>query len=369
MVLDPGNRRDFLRGRLPDSGRARPLPTDGSAVPIGMPLADAPAGSSTLRWTTRAMACDFSVILNPGSSDDVMAASSALDAAHEWEDLLSVYREQTLISRVNREAAEAAVQLPADLFRLLDLAARISAETRGAFDLTTGPLIARWRTCRSARRIPTQRELDEDLTSVGMRHIIFDQAGQTVRFALPGASLNLGAIGKGFALDQIGMRLQQAGVRHWLLHGGRSSILACGDHQGTGGWPIGIGNPLFTDRRLGTILLVDQAMGTSGSNIQFFHHAGRRYGHILDPRTGWPVDGVLSVTAIAPTAALADALSTAFYVMGLDEIRRYCDSHPEVGAIVIPFPAADRRVAPLVIGFDIQRLFWDGDQVRGQLAS
>ena len=88
------------------------------------------------------------------------------------------------------------------------------------------------------------------------------------------------------------------------------------------GWPVGIGNPLFTEKRLGTLLLCDQAMATSGSNIQFFRHEGKRYGHILDPRTGWPVDGMLSVTVLAPSAALADALSTAFFVMGVEKARQ-----------------------------------------------
>jgi thiamine biosynthesis lipoprotein len=104
-------------------------------------------------------------------------------------------------------------------------------------------------------------------------------------------------------------------------------------------------------------------MATSGSNIQFYRHEGRRYGHILDPRTGWPVDGMLSVTVLAPSAAVADALSTAFFVMGVEKACLCCKNWPEVGAILIPFPDKGRKVCPTVIGIPEDHIVWDEDQV------
>ena len=142
---------------------------------------------------------------------------------------------------------------------------------------------------------------------------------------------------------------------------GQSSLLARGKHNGLAGWPVGIGNPLFTGKRLGTILLADKAMATSGSNIQYFRHQGEKYGHILDPRTGWPIDTMLSVTVLADTAAEADALSTAFYVMGVEKAKAYCDN-AGIGAVLIPYPKGP-RLEPMVVGIPADHLFLDADQL------
>ncbi|MEM7317013.1 MAG: FAD:protein FMN transferase, partial [Planctomycetota bacterium] len=227
---------------------------------------------------------------------------------------------------------------------------------------TSDPLIRLWRTCRDEMRLPTQEEIEEQLSRVGMRHVELDSAANTIKFQREGLSLNLGAIGKGHALDCMTTQLEEQDNRDFLLHGGRSSIIARGQNT-EGGWPVGVGNPLFTDRRLGTILLKDQALATSGSNIQYFRIGDRRFGHILDPRTGWPTEEVLSVTVLAPTAAVADALSTAFYVMGVEETRHYCAKHPDCSAIVIPKPGTDRRVSPQVFGIDASQIYWDAEQI------
>ena len=153
-------------------------------------------------------------------------------------------------------------------------------------------------------------------------------------------------------------------MNEWLLHGGHSSLLARGDHNRLGGWPVGIGNPLFTGQRLGTLLVSDCAMATSGSNIQYFRHHGKKYGHILDPRTGWPIETMLSVTVLAPTAALADALSTALYVMGVDEATACCERFDGVSAVLIPHPKG-RDLRPVVLGVPADRLFLDEAQISG----
>ena len=101
------------------------------------------------------------------------------------------------------------------------------------------------------------------------------------------------------------------------------------------GWSVALRHPLKPDIRLAEFVLTDQALGTSGSGTQFFHHQGKRYGHILDPRTGWPADQVLSATVIAPTAEQADAISTAFYVMGVEKARVYCEQHAEIAALLV----------------------------------
>jgi thiamine biosynthesis lipoprotein len=131
--------------------------------------------------------------------------------------------------------------------------------------------------------------------------------------------------------------LDEGVVCDYLVHGGRSSVLARGDHPDRPGrgWSIGLRHPLRPAERLAEFFLLDQSLSTSGSGTQFFQRRGRRYGHILDPRTGWPAEGMYSATVIAPTAAEADALSTAFYVMGPEKTAAFCGKHPDVAALLV----------------------------------
>ena len=308
------------------------------------------------------MACNFSVILNAGTSNQRMEDCSAvLELIGHLEKQMSVYIERSELSLVNRRAGNEAVKVEARLFRLLCQTQTISQSTHRAFDPTSGPLIELWRTCRQQDRIPNQDELETCLQRVGIGHVKLDPLSQSIQFDQSGVKLDLGGIGKGYALDRSADELIGRGLENWLIHGGQSSLLARGQHHDLTGWPVGIGNPLFTGKRLGTILLRDQAMATSGSNIQYFRHQGKKYGHILDPRTGWPVDSMLSVTVLANSAAQADALSTAFYVMGVEKAKTYCDNEG-IGAVLIPYPKGP-RLEPVVVGIPPEHLFLDADQV------
>lgn len=354
------HRRDLLTGKIlrPSSDQSGP------DSPIGHLKTPAPDSADTLRLTARAMACDFSIIMNAGEQESIWSSSHVLDLVGELESQLSVYRDDSEVTRLNQSAHEQPFIAERGLFGLLELSNTLSEQTSGAFDLTTDPLIRLWRTCRTEVRLPTNPELEAALADVSMLHVTLDKDSRSVRFDRPGTSINLGAIGKGFALDRVQEKLTKIEASDFLLHGGHSSLLARGVHAQLDGWPVGIGNPLFTERRLGTILLRDQAMATSGSNIQYFRVGEKRYGHILDPRTGWPADGHLSVTVLAPSAAEADALSTAFYVMQPEEVAEYCAIHSHIGAIMIPFPQRDRRVCPQMIGIDPNFVYWNSDQIK-----
>ena len=178
---------------------------------------------------------------------------------------------------------------------------------------------------------------------VGLDAVLLDQNSLTVRFTRTGVELNLGAIGKGFALDRAGADLRAAGMTHALLSAGRSSLLAVGGRDG--GWWIDVISP-NTDRPLAEVRLHDAALGTSGAGQQFVDVEGVRYGHIIDPRSGWPAAGILSSTVIADGAATADALSTAFFIGGAALAREYCASHSDVMAIITP----EGQRTPIVIG-------------------
>lgn len=257
------------------------------------------------------MACEFSVTFPGEVRDGVAAGCAALDEVERLENLLSVFREDSEVSRLNREGAA----VGPEVYHLLRWAVRLSAATGGAFDPATGALVKLWRRGRA----PAPAELAGALATGGSRGVRFHDG--SIEFLRPGIEFNLGAIGKGFAIDSALRRIR---ARRVLMQGGQSSIKAVGE------WMVAIGDPPFAHVRLR-----DRAMGTSAATNQFFVENGRRYGHILDPRTGWPARGVLSASAMAPTAAEADALSTAFYVMGPAATRRFCEVNPRFGAVLL----------------------------------
>jgi thiamine biosynthesis lipoprotein len=360
MSTPSPSRRDFLAGRS-----ARRV-VEAAGEVLADRLTDekrVPLAGDTVRLETQAMACPWNVIMNPGPVEQVMKASAAFEVVHDVETLLTVYRAESEISQVNFHAADRPVEVSAELYAFLDRARLLSLETNGAFDPATGALLRTWRAARRENRIPTQAEIDDALLSSGVAKIEFDPVARTIRFPRPGFAFDLGAIGKGHGVDRAVESLRQAEMTDFLVHGGYSSVYGAGDHLGQGGWPVALKNPLFLDGSYATVLLNDVGLGTSGSNVQYFRHEGRRYGHILDPRTGWPAEGLLSVTVLAASTAEADAISTALFVMGLEPAVEWCRQHPEVAAILVPPPAASGQLRPVLCNLPSDLLFLADDVV------
>lgn len=318
-----------------------------------------------------AMACDFEAFAPSGPGAPVGALSRALDEVPLAESRISIYRDDSELSRVNRDAQGRWTTVEADVFAWLDQARRFSEELGGAFDPTTGPLVALWRRCRREQRLPTSAELTAARQLVGLDKIEWDLAGHRLQFLVEGMSLNLNAFGKGAALDLAARRLEDEQIASYCLHAGHSSIVAKGGSTATAtesGWTIALSNPLLAHHRLARLRLTDAGMSTSGNGVQFFTVDGRRYGHVLDPRTGSPAEGLLSVSAIAPTAAEAEALSTAFFVMGVEAACGYCQRRnasgsSAVGAILVPAPLRGRLLRPVVIGLSRDAVAFDADEV------
>jgi thiamine biosynthesis lipoprotein len=221
--------------------------------------------------------------------------------------------------------------------------------------VSAGALSAAWGFTRGPRRVPDPATLAEARERTGQQHLRLDRERRTVSFDRPGIVINLGSIGKGYAIDRAVEKIRA----HWwptsaLVHGGRSSVYALGSPPGRfgGRWEVALRNPFEPETPLGVLRLRNRGMGTSGTAFQRFEAGGRVYGHILDPRTGEPADGPASVTALAPTAAEADALSTAFYLLGTEGAASYVAEHPEIGAILIEEgpAAASPRVVTLGLG-------------------
>lgn len=295
-----------------------------------------------IRVSRRAMACPFEVCFPAARCEDgTQLAIESLDLVDTLEKQLSFFQPTSLIGVINRSAAHAPVEVEPWLFDLLALATKLHEQTGGAYDITSAPLWEAWGFARRAGKIPSDDQLAEARSHVGSHLLELDSDRRTIRFRSPGVRISLASIGKGYALDTCGRWLLESGMEDFLLHGGQSSVLARGflerrpPQTEQRPWEIGISDPRRPGQRLGIVRLHDRALGTSASQFQSFRHRGRRYGHVLDPRTGWPADEVLSTTVVAPTAALADALSTAFHVMGSADSLAYCRTHPEIGMVMV----------------------------------
>jgi thiamine biosynthesis lipoprotein len=280
-----------------------------------------------------AMACRFEVTLASQDAGCVPAARAALDTIDGLEERLSLFREHSELSELNRRAASEAVRVDQPLFDLLSLCNEIHRNTHGAFDITSTPLSRCWGFLQRQGQLPSNDAIADAMSTVGFNRVHLDAAARSIRFERSGVELNLGAIGKGYALDRVGCGLRGAGVRHALLSAGRSSLLALGGRNG--GWLVEIASAR-SEGPLAHVVLRDAAIGTSGSGEQFVVVDDVRYGHVLDPRSGWPATGVLSATVVSSSAAVADALSTAFLIGGIGLAHEYCASHPDVLALITP---------------------------------
>lgn len=274
--------------------------------------------------THNAMATEFAVILAKSDSHLVEPAFEALELLDQIEADLTVYREDSEISRINAGAGGEPVPTSESTFQLLKRSIEWSDRTSGAFDVTAGPLVQAWGFTQRRGRKPSTAEVQAAVARVGYQRVKLNDADRTVQLEIPEMEINLGAIGKGFALDELTSELLERGLKNFLIHGGGSSVIASGDQVAGGdpGWAVGISHPTKPKTRLAGIRLRDEALSTSGSGKQFFHHRGRRYGHVIDPRTGYPAGELLSLTAVASNATDAEACSTAFFVCGLEAIRK-----------------------------------------------
>ncbi len=305
---------------------------------------DFPRGEETaghwIRVHRQAMACRFEVTLSGEDARYVPAARDLLDEIDRIESALTVFRETSDLVRLNRAAGAGPVPVDEALFSLLRLCREMHARTGGAFDVTTTPLSRCWGFLRREGRLPSPEEIAAARERVGMDKVDLDEAARTVRFRRPGMELNLGSIGKGYALGAVAVRLRQRGVRHALVSAGGSSVVAVGGRGD--GWVVDLRSRQVGRDRLARLRLRDVALATSGAGEQFVEVGGTRYGHVLDPRTGSPAAGVLSASAVTADAAMADALSTAFLVGGLELARCYCAEHPGTLALVTPDDGTER---------------------------
>ena len=332
------SRRDFLKGR----GAARTL-TDklrrwaDKNVPSPPPSTTIGRSALHVQASRRAMACEFEIQYHATDVDAAEGVMEAFDLIEAIEDQLTIYREQSEVVAINRSAAEGPVQVEPHLFSLLEQSERLHRETGGAFDATSTPLSRTWGFTPREGRLPTPEEIEAARVLVGFEKVLLDDTNCTIQFSKPGVELNFNSIGKGYALDRAAAHLDEQGAGDYLWHGGRSSVLARGCNRADPGrcWTLGLRDPLRPSRRLAEFFLRDRALATAGGGTQFFEHEGKTYSHVIDPRTGWPAQDVYTATVLAPSAAEADALATALFVMGVEAAAEFCATRGDLAAVLV----------------------------------
>ncbi len=271
------------------------------------------------------------------ASDDEKKATAGMDAAfremERLDNLLGCHEQNGEIHALNERGYPYGFTVSGEVYGLIRRAEGIGRETGGAFDITVGGLMKLW-SFETGGRVPEGDELARTRRSVGWSKLAFDDAERKITFLVPGVSLDLGGIGEGYAVDRAYGILTGRGISSGIINAGGDLMVWGGKPDGSP-WKVGIQHPRRTEELLGIVTVTDRAVVTSGDYEKCFTAAGKRYHHILDPATGYPAQGVVSVTVVADTAEVADAYATALVVMGSERAKKFLAGHPALQAVVV----------------------------------
>ncbi len=268
------------------------------------------------------------------TSEDALGA--ALDEMQRVDTLMSHYKPDSEVSRISAMAGAGSLRVHEDTLHVVVAALDLGRETGGAFDITVAPLLKLWGFFSHGARVPSATEVDATRADVGFDGVRVDRDAMAVMLVRERMELDLGGIAKGHAVDLAAQALRAGGVRSALVNLSNSAFRAIGAPPGEEAWRIAVRHPRAPGEQLGVVLVSDAALATSADTEQFFVRDGVRYGHILDPRTGYPVsNGVVSVTVVAQTGLDADALATSVFVLGPDAGMALIGSRRGVDALVV----------------------------------
>jgi len=282
-------------------------------------------------------------------ASDEQTAQRSIEAAfkqlHRLDRLMSSYKSDSELTRINRTAGEKPVKISPETFSLLEESGRYWQMTDGAFDITVGPIIDLWHRCADANTLPTKQQITRAKKAAGFEKLILDANAQTVRFTVPGMKIKLGGIAKGYAVDKALEAMKKAGAAGGMVDAGGDIACFGKTANGSKSWIIGLQNPAgaradITDRSLVLSLELNEkqnanAVATSGNYQRFSRIGPKRYSHIINPKTARTADALTSVTIIAPDATSADALATAVSVTGPEKGIKLIESIPDTEAILI----------------------------------
>ena len=279
--------------------------------------------------TRLSMACVYAIdAYGPDAAALPRIVEEAFDEVDRIDRLMSHYKADSPLSRINREAAQHPVEVDAELFDFIAESLRYDRESGGAFDITVGPLMKAWGFFGGEGRMPSAEEVAAARRHVGGTHLVLDPAAKTIAFDDPGVELDLGGIAKGYAVDRAVTLLKARQIAAALVSAGGSTIYGLGAPPGRTGWDVTIQDPIDSRKTGHTVTLKDRALSVAGGSEKSFDSGGVRYSHIMDPHSGRPVQGILTVAVLAATGTAGDALDDALFVMGPERSRRYLKTLP-----------------------------------------
>jgi thiamine biosynthesis lipoprotein len=314
---------------LSHGGSAPPVCPTAVLVLVFLSFAPLRAGEMLrLESSAEAMGSTYSVVIYDEDRERMeTAAEKAFDEARRLDGLLSNYKPDSAWSEVNRFASERPVVVPQELFDLLSACLEYSRKSDGAFDITVGPLMRIWGFYKGSGHLPQPGEVQTALKIVGYKNIILDPAAHTVRFTRKGLEMDPGGIGKGYAVDRMAAVLKKDGIKTALVTASGSSIFAMGAPPGESGWKISIRDPHDESKTVEDVVLKNESLSTSGNYEKFFEADGKIYAHIMDPRTGYPAPGMLSVSIVTPRTIDSEAWCKPFFING----RAWASKHKPEG--------------------------------------
>ncbi|NUO08400.1 MAG: FAD:protein FMN transferase [Candidatus Brocadia sp.] len=275
-------------------------------------------------------------------SDDEKTAGKAIEEAlnemERMDRIMSNYKKDSELSQLNKKAAKSPVSCQGELLDVIEQSQYYSELSGGAFDITVSPVVALWGFFNEKGHIPSDKEIERLLPAVSYKNIVIDKNNNTkksctVFFKSPQTQIDLGAIGKGYAVDRALEIIKKFNISNACINLG-GNIYVLGAAAGKNAWKIGIQHPRNKDEILGYLELKDEATATSGDYERFFGINGKRYSHIINPRTGRPVSGTIATTIIASTGTEVDALSTSVFVLGPGKGLEFIKRIPDADAMI-----------------------------------
>jgi thiamine biosynthesis lipoprotein len=262
------------------------------------------------------MGSDFEItIIEKNESRANYLLDLAIKEISRIEKLISSWDKSSQTSKINLNAGIKPIKVDKELFDLISRSLKVSQLSQGAFDISYASLDKVWYFNKEMLKIPSEEEIKKSVSNVGFGNIILNQKNQTVFLKKKGMKIGFGAIGKGYAADMAQLILVKNNVKSGIINAS-GDLTAWGGKPSGEDWMVAIVNPLNKDKIFSWLPIKNKAVVTSGNYEKFINFNGKLYSHIIDPRTGYPSEGILSVTIFAEKAELADALATSIYVLG-----------------------------------------------------
>ncbi len=262
------------------------------------------------------------------------AVNKAIAEIQRIEKCISSWDANSETSQINRNAGIQPVKVSKELFELIQRSLQVSAVTGGAFDISFASIDKVWYFDGRMTQMPSEESIKASVEKVGYKNIVLNTDEQTVFLKLPGMKIGFGAIGKGYAADKVRTLMKEMGIPAGIINA--SGDLTTWGYQPDGTeWKVGITNPLNQNKVFSWFPVVEAAVATSGNYEKYVVLNGKKYTHIIDPRTGYPASGLVSVTVFAKSAELCDALATAIFIMGTQSGIHMIDQLPGIECVLV----------------------------------